>query len=87
MRRFDSALAAYEKALEIDSNYVEALCNKGDLFQSIGNTEAALAAYQDAIRKRPDVALVYQKTGMLLHAAGDLKAAEKMFQKARLMTE
>ena len=87
MKRFDLALTAYEKALEIDSNYVEALCNKGELFQSIGNIEAALAAYQDAIRKRPDAALVYQKTGALLQAAGDLKAAEKMFQKARLMTE
>jgi tetratricopeptide (TPR) repeat protein len=53
--RFDLALAAYDRALEVDSNYAEALYNKGLLLQSMGETEAAarfLRKAEDIISQR-----------------------------------
>lgn len=42
MNRYFQALESFEKALEIDPNYTEALVNIGKLFVKIGNYDEAM---------------------------------------------
>jgi len=39
--KFESAMSAYDRALEIDDDYIEALHNKGVLLEILGDTEKA----------------------------------------------
>ncbi len=48
IRRFDEALAAYDQAIRLDSNYAFAWNNRGDALQQLGRTREAQQAYERA---------------------------------------
>ena len=47
---YTGAIAAYNKALEIDSKEKQAWVNKGDALNLLGNYTGALAAYNKLLR-------------------------------------
>lgn len=50
----DDALKQFEKALEIDPNFVEALCGKGSVFLNQHKIEEAFACYDQAMEASPN---------------------------------
>ncbi|MDA3788854.1 MAG: DUF115 domain-containing protein [Desulfobacula sp.] len=83
IKKFDSAMSAYDKALEIDSSYAEALYNKGELFETLGHHESAVNYYEEAIKNRPDFIVAYNRLGNLLLVMGHSEKAEQIFQKVK----
>jgi len=46
---WDDALAEYNKAIELDSNYTSAYFERGELFKRIGKKSKAIADYQKVV--------------------------------------
>ena len=65
MRRGDlnEATAQYQKALQINPNYVEAHNNLGIIYFRKGKMDEALSEYQKAIEIKPDYAKGYYNIG------------------------
>lgn len=47
--KLDSAIACYEKAIEIKPNYYEAWCEKGEILEQLGDEEAADDCFNQAL--------------------------------------
>ena len=60
----DEALAAFERALEINPELPSAHLNLGNYLKDVGRTEEAIAHYRKAARLKPDAGM----TGNLLYA-------------------
>jgi tetratricopeptide (TPR) repeat protein len=53
LRRFDEALASYDRALAMRPDYAEALFNRGITLQELKRFEEALASHDCALALRP----------------------------------
>lgn len=49
----------YRKALEFDPNFAEAWNNLGDVYENLGDFEAALQCYEKTVALRPELAIAY----------------------------
>ncbi|GHO50878.1 tetratricopeptide repeat protein [Ktedonospora formicarum] len=75
LHRYEEALFAYEQAIRLDSDDVDAYINKGNIFGRLQQYEEALAAYTQAVRVDPNSALAYYNQGYALHLCGRYKEA------------
>ncbi|WP_017319456.1 serine/threonine-protein kinase [Mastigocladopsis repens] len=66
LNRPQNALDSYQKALEIDKNFYEALVGKGNTLNVIGNAQEALLAFNQASEIRPYDYQVWYNRGILL---------------------
>ena len=64
---YQSALTAYDLALQINPNDVETLVNKGSAFIDAKNYAAALEVLEDAIRVKPDMVEAWSNKGIALN--------------------
>jgi predicted O-linked N-acetylglucosamine transferase (SPINDLY family) len=64
------ALLCYQRAIEIDPNFVEALSNLGTVFREASRVNEALVCFQKALTIQPDSAELHSKLGLMLY---DLK--------------
>ena len=78
----DEAIRAYENALRLKPNYVEAQSNLGNVFREQGNLNAAISAYERVIQLKPDFASGYNNLGVALKESHDLDRAVKVYQQA-----
>ena len=69
------ALNAYDKALRLNPDLVEAYHNRGMIKIVLGQWEAALADYDAAIARNPDYAQAYYSRGMVKEVLGQREAA------------
>jgi protein O-GlcNAc transferase len=67
LKRFEEALASYDRALTLRAGYVEALCNRGVTLHKLKRLEEALASYDRALTLRPDSAEALYTRGNTLH--------------------
>ncbi len=58
-RRYDEALAAYRRAIELRAHHPAAWVGMGHLLKTLGRQEEGIAAYRKAIEQRPDFGEVY----------------------------
>ena len=79
--RMEKALAAYDKAIELKPDFVEAYNNRGGVFQKLGKYDQAVADLGKAIDLYPDFAELYCNRGCLKGSSGELKAAATDFNK------
>ena len=63
LKRFEEALASYDKALAIRPDYAEAYSNRGIALQDLKRFEEALASYDKAIALKPDYAEAFNNRG------------------------
>ena len=81
------AKSAYETALKIDPNFVQAYYNLGMTFRSMGDYPEAIAAYQKAIQLDPSYAEAYQNLGVALLSAGKVLSALEALKTAIALHE
>ena len=63
----NSALASYDRALQVRPNSAEALSNRGTTLKELKRFEEALASYDRALTLRPDFAEALFNRGNILH--------------------
>ncbi len=82
---YSGALTDYNKAIEINSSYVDAYYNRGVLRENIKDYSGALADYTKAIEINPSYADAYYSRGLVKANSkehGDLKDACEDWKKA-----
>jgi len=76
------ALAAYQRAIDIDPHHVDAQVNLGRILHEGGAPLAAETHYRAALEIEPDHAVAIFNLGVALEDLGSLTEAVKMYQKA-----
>jgi tetratricopeptide (TPR) repeat protein len=79
--RLEESAAAHEKALEIDSQFVQAHINLIQLYGRLGQFEKAEEHYRAAVRLNPSAVEGYYNYGVLLLSAGKYEQSEGAFLK------
>ncbi len=66
-RRFDEALASYDRAVALRPDHAEALCNRGATLHELKRFDEALASYDRALALRSNYAEALCNRGATLH--------------------
>ncbi|MFC2011271.1 tetratricopeptide repeat protein [Chloroflexota bacterium] len=80
--KYEEALKAYNKAIELDPQYVLAWNNKGNTLGELGRHEEALEAYNKAIEIDPKDALAWNNRGVTLYKLEKYQEALEAYNKA-----
>lgn len=81
----DDAMAAYRKALELDSSLADAHLNLGRMLHDRGEIEEAQACYSAALAARPDDATAAYNLGVAFQDLGRLRDAAQAYETAVLL--
>ncbi len=81
----DSALFYFNKALELDSNLVEAYSGRGTYFHERAQTEEAVADLKRAIQLEPNHALAYRRLGIVYYHLRDYLNALSNYKEAEIL--
>lgn len=76
------AIDAYERALRVDPQKVEALLNCGTLFYEDGNLEKASEYFRRALDLEPENSLAHFNLGSVLEDIGEAEAARQHLRQA-----
>ena len=76
------AIQDYQAAAKISPQHLGAKIGLADMLAATGQNDAALAAYDDAVKSFPNMALVYNNRGMFQQAVGRFGEAVVDFTKA-----
>jgi type IV pilus biogenesis/stability protein PilW len=76
------AIQAYQKATELNPDYVEAYNNLGIIYQELGDLDKAFEAFQKAVGINPQYEKAYNNLGILLLSKDRFEEAAEAFQKA-----
>jgi tetratricopeptide (TPR) repeat protein len=79
--RLEEALAAWDRAIEIDPRSAGARYNRGILLWLKGDPEGAIASYREAIRLDPDFAEAHFQLGHALMRRGRFQEAVPRFRR------
>jgi len=80
--RYEDAIAAYHKAVEINPKYAIAHGDLGDVYRDLGRYEDAIAAYQKAIELDPKYMYAYSVLADLYTDIGEFEKAYEVCAKA-----
>lgn len=75
--KFDQAIEAYSKVINLDPEYVEALLGRGGVYVDLGDFQRAIEDYDKAIAINPNNALAYAGRGFADLRLGDFQQAIK----------
>ena len=79
---FELALGAYESAIQVDPNYVDAYVNIGTLYYDRQKFEKAQRYYRQAVARDPHHAKAYFNLGNVLDELGCSDEAIELYEKA-----
>lgn len=85
MHDYAGAMAAYQKALEIDNGKAATWLALGDAYLALENYAEALRAYEHAMTLNPNDALAWSNRGTALDALGRHKEAMDCYERASQM--
>jgi predicted O-linked N-acetylglucosamine transferase (SPINDLY family) len=80
LRRWDAALAAYRRALELKENYPEVYFDLGAVLATTNHPAEAIAAYERALALRPDYFEARLNLGNVLHSQGRMQEAADAYR-------
>jgi serine/threonine protein kinase len=80
--RYETALAAFNVALQLDSDYADAYVNKGVTLHALHRYNEAVDAYQRGLQLSPDDASAYQNLGLSLSALKRHEEAIEAYDRA-----
>lgn len=81
---FKDALADYSRALELDPDNLDALFNRANAYENLGNVPAAFKDYAAYLKKKKDPEVYYKRSYLYLKS-GDLNGAFDDLQRAEEM--
>lgn len=81
MRDYKSAISYYQKALELNPNYIEVLINLGALYQQNNSPKMAIKYYERALEHHTDHTVLHFNLAVLYDEQERYKQAQKYFQK------
>jgi tetratricopeptide (TPR) repeat protein len=82
LKRFEEALASYDRALTVRPDYAQALSNRGTTLRELKRFEEALASYDRALTVRPEYAEALSNRGLVLTVLGHLSEARAALERA-----
>jgi tetratricopeptide (TPR) repeat protein len=82
LKRFDEALQQAEAAVQADPKFPEAHNFKGTLLSRAGQPDAALKAFEEALRLRPAFGLAHLNAAAILAGQRDFNAARAHLEQA-----
>jgi len=85
LREYDNAILYYQKSIDIESNYIVAYNNMGNVYSKKGNTDKAIKIYQKVIEIDPNNVSAYSNIGAVYAAKGNYDKAIDRYQKAILL--
>jgi tetratricopeptide (TPR) repeat protein len=80
--KYEEALKAFDKALEINPQFAEVLINRGIALNNLARYEEALEDFEKAMEINPDFAEAWTGKGVALYYLGRYKEALEAFEKA-----
>ena len=83
--RLDEAIAAYQRALEEDLNYADALHALAMTYAQLGRLDDAIAAGNRLIEVAPDDELAYTSLSIFYQQKGMIAEAEQLGAQARTL--
>lgn len=87
-KKFEEAVAEYEKAISLSPNSANSYINLASLYQySLNDFDKAIEIYDRAINSNPNIADFPNLAGLAYEQKGDIENAEKYFQKAIALQE
>ena len=72
---YHGALANYDQAIKLDSNYAEAYFNRGYAYSYLGEKQKAIADYTQVIQLKPNYANAYYNRGIAYSNLGEKQKA------------
>ena len=81
-KKWDDAIALYNKAIKENPNYGYAFISRGIAYMSQGNLDKAISNFSESIDVSPDFTEAYQNRGVLLEYKGQFNKALVDFDKA-----
>jgi tetratricopeptide (TPR) repeat protein len=82
LERPEDAQESYRRALDLDSNYPEALFNVAQVMADQGNVDKAIEAYQRLVEVEPNFAEAHNNLGGMLREQGKLQQAMEYYRRA-----
>ena len=82
LKQPEAALQRYDKALELDAGFPEALTGRGDALHLLGRLDEAVASYDAAIAMRADIPEIFNNRGNALRGLGRFDDALSSFDHA-----
>jgi hypothetical protein len=82
LKRFDEAIAQYDKALSLKPDYHEAWTNKGVTLHELKRFDEAIAQYDKALSLKPDYHEAWTNKGVTLHELKRFDEAIAQYDKA-----
>jgi len=83
LERLEEAREAFEAALDVDSRFVPALSNLGNIYFSNDDLEAAEEYYQKAIKHDPEYSTAYNNLAALYKRQGKIGEAVNAMKKSQ----
>jgi tetratricopeptide (TPR) repeat protein len=80
--RNDEAIAAYQRAIQLDPKFAYPHNGLGNVYSDLGNYDDAIAAYQRAIQLDPKFAAPHNGLGVVYQLLGQYEKALSVYQKA-----
>ncbi|MBQ4341228.1 MAG: tetratricopeptide repeat protein [Clostridia bacterium] len=80
--KFEEAMADYNRAIELKSDYAEAYNSRGCLYDDMGEREKAMADYNRAIELKSDYSFAYNNRGCLYDDMGEQEKAMADYNRA-----
>jgi tetratricopeptide (TPR) repeat protein len=80
-KQSESALADYDRAIELDPNLASAYCNRAAIELDQTHLDRALTDFNRAIQLKPRLSIAYVGRGRTEHAKDQLDAALKDFDR------
>lgn len=80
-KEYTKALAAFNRALQLEVGHSEAWAGRGDALYGLGRIAEAIAAHRQAINLNPSLAVVWTRLGGTLNRTGRLRATMATYQR------
>ena len=81
-KKYEKAIECYDRALEINPNFVEAWNNKGNVLDELGRYEEAIECYDKALEINPNYAEAWNNKGVTLSMLRRYEEAIECFDRA-----
>jgi len=80
-KKYDEAEVWFKKAIELDSNLLDARINLANTYRDSGKLEEAIAQYKEILKIKPDSLSIVNQLGLALAKTGKLQDALEVFKR------